>query len=1284
MITTTRVVTSTTTDLTPDLITSTSDARNSGTTCTTTDSSLTSTPDPCRPETTYTTHSTFTSTNTFDTSHGSGSGATDELSPHDLSFTSREYRLETTITDSIHDQSLITATPTSDYRSEVTKSPSQSSPTSKVNILESGNSAIWISTTAVIITSVVLLEIAMLLIIVVCRKYEIRRNGLKVHVAEEELQGVYYKLEKLEQQSAQPVDNDLPNATSFQNDNVPEDEPQVRAVDIQTPKPTTTTVTVADVHHNYIPMVEHGVGAKSNPSSAIERVDYEVKPQVKVPSKKQTETQPERQQQQGHYQADPTRSKTEDNSTTTTTAAVHCDSILGEKPADVGQKPLSVTGYIFSEAELESWFKKQTETQPRKQQQKQEEGHYQADPTRNRTEVNTTTTTSAAVHNNNMPGGEPQLQPIDIQPTKPTITTAVVHIPIMVEHGVGVKSKPSTSATEHILKPKRDKVPSKKQAETQPGQQQQQGHYQADPTRSRTGVNATTIATTTATVHHDNIPGEKPAGVGQKPLSVTGYIFSEAELKSWFKKQTETQPRQQQQQQEEDHYQADPTRDRTEVNTTTTTSAAVHNDSIPGEKPAGMGHKPLSASGNVCSVKKDGVPRPAKKKPVRMRPEEKQNQYDQADSTRSRAGANTTTTTREAVHHDNIPGEKMASAQGKLSSTSGQHVYSVTKDEVPQSAKKMPVGTPPEKLQNQHDKRDSTSNRTGTVTVKNQPLDVKIKVCTTGSDHTNSDSYHPKMDLEMDHTYDTLDKIQKQIRTLSQSIPTLDSYGYVDLEKTKPVPKASSSIPALDVVDYAEDLRTLKPNWSQTFQKGPFTTAQNVDGTGFHANKVAVKKVAAEEHVYHMLEQQPTQNVDGTNFNAASKVAAKKKVKEHIYDTLEQQPVRNVDGTNFNPANKVAVKKEAEEEHVYHILEQQPARMQSVDNDPSGAANTTPGDELQLQPLDTQTTKPTTVVRYVPVVRQDGGAKSKLSSSTENVYSELTPRPSKKQAKPQPHQQQQQQRKQQPSHYQPDPIRSRKGANITTTTKPAVHHDYIPGEKPAESCPSSKDPDSSEIEHTYEALDKIQKQIHLLSQSIPTVDSYGYIDLDTVKPTPKASGSISALDVVGYAEDFSEVKPKWSQTQPKRTLTRAQNVNGTDFHAANKVASKKVAAEEHIYHILEQQPTQNVDGTNLIHAANKSKQEVEEEHVYHVLEQQPAKNAGTDYHTNRTVAVEEHVYHVLEQQPAQNVSGTDFHATNVATNKVAAEEHVYHILEPPADLQPVDKDLSDAAKSTLV
>ena len=162
MITTTRVVTSTTTDLTPDQITSTSDPRNSGTACTTTDSNLTFTPDPCRPETTYTTHSTFTST--FDTSQEFGSGATAEISAYDQSFTSQEYSSETTITDSIHDQ-ILTATPTSNYRSEVTKSPPQSSSTSDLNILESGNSAIWISTSAVIITSVVLLEIAMLLII---------------------------------------------------------------------------------------------------------------------------------------------------------------------------------------------------------------------------------------------------------------------------------------------------------------------------------------------------------------------------------------------------------------------------------------------------------------------------------------------------------------------------------------------------------------------------------------------------------------------------------------------------------------------------------------------------------------------------------------------------------------------------------------------------------------------------------------------------------------------------------------------------------------------------------------------------------------------------------------------------------------------------------------------------------------------------------------------------------------------------------------------------------------
>ena len=95
---------------------------------------------------------------------------------------------------------------------------------------------------------------------------------------------------------------------------------------------------------------------------------------------------------------------------------------------------------------------------------------------------------------------------------------------------------------------------------------------------------------------------------------------------------------------------------------------------------------------------------------------------------------------------------------------------------------------------------------------------------------------------------------------------------------------------------------------------------------------------------------------------------------------------------------------------------------------------------------------------------------------------------------------------------------------------------------------------SSEMAHAYDAIDELQKQIHILSQSIPTLDLYGYEDLDKAKPTPKVSRSIPILDVAGY-EDLDAVKPAQKQAVPKRQMNYADL--GFDSHFYESITEKK-------------------------------------------------------------------------------------------------------------------------------
>ena len=92
---------------------------------------------------------------------------------------------------------------------------------------------------------------------------------------------------------------------------------------------------------------------------------------------------------------------------------------------------------------------------------------------------------------------------------------------------------------------------------------------------------------------------------------------------------------------------------------------------------------------------------------------------------------------------------------------------------------------------------------------------------------------------------------------------------------------------------------------------------------------------------------------------------------------------------------------------------------------------------------------------------------------------------------------------------------------------------------------------SSEMAHAYDAIDELQKQIHILSQSIPTLDLYGYEDLDKIKPGPKASRSIPVLDVAGY-EDLDAMKPAQKQAAPRRQMDL-----GIDNHIYESITEKK-------------------------------------------------------------------------------------------------------------------------------
>ena len=89
------------------------------------------------------------------------------------------------------------------------------------------------------------------------------------------------------------------------------------------------------------------------------------------------------------------------------------------------------------------------------------------------------------------------------------------------------------------------------------------------------------------------------------------------------------------------------------------------------------------------------------------------------------------------------------------------------------------------------------------------------------------------------------------------------------------------------------------------------------------------------------------------------------------------------------------------------------------------------------------------------------------------------------------------------------------------------------------------DQESDQMEQAYEVLDEIEKQIHILSQSIPMLDVYGN---EIVKPpAPKISRSIpTLLDIAGY-EDVDTVRQNQAQALPKTKRKPATEQLGVDM-----------------------------------------------------------------------------------------------------------------------------------------
>lgn len=185
--------------------------------------------------------------------------------------------------------------------------------------------------------------------------------------------------------------------------------------------------------------------------------------------------------------------------------------------------------------------------------------------------------------------------------------------------------------------------------------------------------------------------------------------------------------------------------------------------------------------------------------------------------------------------------------------------------------------------------------------------------------------------------------------------------------------------------------------------------------------------------------------------------------------------------------------------------------------------------------------------------------------------------------------------------------------------------------------------EKEEMEQAYKVLDEIEKQFHILSQSIPMLDVYGNEIVKPPPPAPKISRSIpTLLDIAGY-EDVETVKKKQAQAtatklrKPVATATQQLGVDvagyedidaarpsqkrmvatkephvgaGANFYADKAVASSsshdKSLASTHTMQPLHK------GGERVVQAVGENTKKTENEPVYSVVQKKPKAFSVSD------------------------------------------------------------------------
>lgn len=103
------------------------------------------------------------------------------------------------------------------------------------------------------------------------------------------------------------------------------------------------------------------------------------------------------------------------------------------------------------------------------------------------------------------------------------------------------------------------------------------------------------------------------------------------------------------------------------------------------------------------------------------------------------------------------------------------------------------------------------------------------------------------------------------------------------------------------------------------------------------------------------------------------------------------------------------------------------------------------------------------------------------------------------------------------------------------------------------------DRDSKDIEQAYEELDELEKQINILSQSIPMLDVFGNEIVKPTPPVPKISRSIpTLLDMAGY-EDVDAVRQNqaWTKIGKPATAIEQSGVDVAGYEDLDAVRPKQ-------------------------------------------------------------------------------------------------------------------------------